>query len=264
MEEALDSAASLIRRTVEAHGATAVGVIGSPHLTNEESFYLARLARESIGTPHLDLVVPLGPADDFLIKAEKAANGRGSRAAGVAPGPGGKDAKAMLAACAAGEIRLLFVVGSGDLRLVLGEEQVDAALGGLEHLIVQDVAHSPLTERASVVLPGLTFAEKDGSFTNHAGRVQRIRKAIEPLEGLLDDGEIFAQLAAFLREGHARGAHFDPRKAFRELASAVPQYAGLELDGLSSLGRPGRETPQAQNVGAGPAASGRARTAPAG
>ncbi|HYC21465.1 MAG TPA: 2Fe-2S iron-sulfur cluster-binding protein [Candidatus Bathyarchaeia archaeon] len=238
IDDAIESAAALLRQTLDAHGPQAIGVIGSPHLTNEESFRLARLVREAIGTPNFDLVVPLGKSDDFLIKAEKAANARGARDVGVAPGAEGKDAAAMLAAAAASELKLLFVVGSGDVVGVLGEEAVDRALGGLASLIVQDVLPSRMTERADVVLPGLTWAEKDGSFTNHAGRVQRIRKAIAPVAESLSDGEIFTRLHARLRAEGARDATFEPRAALSEVASAVPRYQGLSFDRLGSLGVP--------------------------
>jgi NADH-quinone oxidoreductase subunit G len=238
IDDAIESAAALLRQTLDAHGPQAIGVIGSPHLTNEESFRLARLVRDAIGTPNFDLVVPLGASDDFLIKTEKAANGRGSRDVGVKPGPDGKDAAAMLAAAATSELKLLFVVGSADVVSVLGEEAVDRALGGVANLIAQDVLPSRITERADVVLPGLTWAEKDGSFTNHAGRVQRIRKAIDPVAESLSDGEIFSRLHALLRAESARSAEFEPRAALNEVASAVPRYQGLSFDRLGSLGVP--------------------------
>ena len=60
----------------------------------------------------------------------------------------------------------------------LGMQRLERAIDRLECLIVQDLFRSPLAERAHVVLPSLTFAEKTGTFTNYAGRVQRLRRAI--------------------------------------------------------------------------------------
>jgi NADH-quinone oxidoreductase subunit G len=246
---AVEEAARRIRAAVEAHGAGAVALIGSAHLTNEECYRLVGL-RDAIGTPHLDLVVRLGDSDDFLIKAEKAANARGARDVGVRPAPGGKTAAEILAACAAGGIRLLYVVGSADLLTVQGEESALRAIGKVETVIAQDSNRSPLTDRAHIVLPGLTWAEKDGTFTNHAGRVQRIRRAMTPHEGTLSDGEIFVRLAARVKDGRASSAAFEARATFAEIAAAVPAYRSMTLNELGSHGLPQRAAAEPLTAGA--------------
>jgi NADH-quinone oxidoreductase subunit G len=226
-----------IRATVETHGAASVAMIGSAHLTNEECYRLVGL-RDAIGTPHLDLVVRVGESDDFLIKAEKAANARGARDVGVRPAAGGKAAAEILDACATGEIKLLYVVGSADLLAVHGEESVLRALEKVDTLIVQDSNHSALTDCAHIVLPGLTWAEKDGSFTNHAGRVQRIRRAMMPPEGTLTDGEIFVRLAAWVKDGKSPAAGFDASATLAEIAMTLPAYRDVTLNGRGSRGLP--------------------------
>jgi NADH-quinone oxidoreductase subunit G len=231
----VEEAARRLRATIQAHGAGAVALIGSAHLTNEECYRLVGL-RDAIGTPHLDLVVRQGDTDDFLIKAEKAANARGARDVGVHPGAGGKAAGEVLAACAAGAIKALYVVGSADLLAVHGEESVLTALGTVETVIVQDSNRSALTDRAHIVLPGLTWAEKDGSFTNYAGRVQRIRRAMTPPAGALDDGEIFVRLTSWVKDGKAPAAGFDPHATLAEIAVKVPAYRDVTLNGLGSYG----------------------------
>ena len=97
-DQALDEVAARLRAVIDEHGAEAVGILGSGRLTNEEQYHLAALARDSIGTPHVGVVVPLGEADGFLIQAEKVANARGAREMGVVPGDGGKDVAAIVAA----------------------------------------------------------------------------------------------------------------------------------------------------------------------
>ncbi len=239
LEIALGAAADRLRAAIAEHGPGSVAVLGSPHLTNEECLRLVQLVR-ALGTPHFDMIVPMGPGDDFLIKPEKAANARGARTIGVGPGEGGKDAQAILAACAAGEIRVLLVVGSRDVAAALGDDGVAGLAEKLDALIVVDANSSPLTERATVVLPGLTWAEKDGSFTNHAGRVQRIRKAIATTPGAAPDGEIFQRLASLVR-GETKPSAFDPAATLEELAQAVPAFAGMSFATLGSLGLPLRE-----------------------
>jgi predicted molibdopterin-dependent oxidoreductase YjgC len=129
---------------------------------------------------------------------------------------------------------VLFVVGSIDVVRVMGEDAL-ASLGDGCALIVQDATRSPLTDRARVVLPGLTWAEKDGSFTNHAARVQRIRQAVEPPPGLVCDGTIFTRLHALIRADKPVG-EFDPRTVLQEIAATVPAYAGLTFERLGSRG----------------------------
>lgn len=242
---AVEEVARRIRAMVEAHGAGSVAMIGSAHLTNEECYRLVGL-RDAIGTPHLDLVVRLGETDDLLIKAEKAANARGARDVGVRPAAGGKAAAEILDACAAGEIKILYVVGSADLLAVHGEESVLGALAKVGTLVVQDSNRSALTDRAHIVLPGLIWAEKDGSFTNHAGRVQRIRRAMTPPEGTLTDGEIFVRLTALVKDGKLPAAGFDASATLAEIAMTVPAYREVTLNGLGSRGLPQRAPVDAQ------------------
>lgn len=232
VDEAIAVAAAILRASLAEHGPGSVAVVVSPRLTNEELFRLGRIVRDVVATPHVDLVVPLGDSDDLLIKAEKVANARGARDLGIGPGEGGRDLAGILAACAAGEIRVLWVIGSDDLLAVAGPSAVDPAVAKLDALIVQDTNRSSLTERATVLIPGWVWAEKDGSFTNHAGRVQRIRRAIEPPPGLVVDGEVFARIGAALGAADP----FEARKEFDLLAQTVPKYAGMTLARLGSQG----------------------------
>lgn len=249
IDEAIAAAVAALRAAVTEHGPGSVAIVVSPRLTNEELSRLGRLAREGVATPHLDLAVPLGAADDFLIKAEKVPNARGARDLGLAPGDGGRDLAGILAGCAAGEIRALWVIGSDDLAAAAGQGDVEAAVAKLDALIVQDTNRSALTERAHVVLPGCVWAEKDGSFTNHAGRVQRIRRAVEPPPGLVVDGEIFARVGAAFGAAEA----FDPRAELERIAGAVTGYSGLTLSRLGSQGIAAEAAPVGGESGSAPA-----------
>ena len=174
----------------------------------------------------------MGRADDFLIKAEKAANGRGARDLGLAARPTDTPLAAIREGISAGTIRGLFVTGT-DVWELWGEE-APSLFGRLEILVVQTPNHHPLVDLAHVVLPGLTFAEKNGTFTNVAGRVQRIHRAIDP--GVQpSDGDIFLQLARRLGMELAPGA-FDPRAIFGEITRHVPTYGTLAWDTLGPLG----------------------------
>jgi predicted molibdopterin-dependent oxidoreductase YjgC len=115
----------------------------------------------------------------------------------------------------------------------LAPEGLAAILGRLELLIVQTLRLDPRLARATVVFPTTTFAEKDGSFTNHAGRVQRIFKAIETAPGWLSDGEVFTRLLTALDGGERR---FDPEAMWEPIRRAHPRFAGISLEALGAGG----------------------------
>jgi len=224
-DEALAAVAGYLRDA--ARSGAGAAAIASPHLTNEESFRFSQLLK-MCGVTETAVAVRMGRSDDFLIKPEKAANARGARDMGL----GASSVSQILEAATERRISTLYLCGSdvldGDPALL------ERALTGVEHLIVQDVAPSLLTERAEIVLPSLTFAEKIGTFTNHAGRVQAIHRAIEPADGQPCDGEIFSRLLGLLGEGHWT---FDPRAVLaEEIASNVPAYAGLTFDAVGAGG----------------------------
>ncbi len=73
--------------------------------------------------------------------------------------------------------------------------KVKEELKHLDLLVVQDIFLSETAELAHVVLPGVSFAEKDGTFTNTERRVQRVRQAIEPLGNARPDWQIICDLS---------------------------------------------------------------------
>lgn len=235
--EALEAVAVGLRTIIERHGASAVGLIASPHLTNEELFRLRQLAL-ALGVENVDCAVETGSQDNFLIKAEKAANATGARRLGLQPQGAGLDLNGMLEAATTGKLRALYLCGD-DVARVVDADLLDRALSGVEVLVVQDLFLSPLAERAHVVLPSLSWAEKTGSFTNFAGRVQQIHRAVAPPEGQPCDGEIFTRLLA---AAGASPAGFDAAAVLGEIAEEMPAFAGL---GFSKLGALGRNLPAA-------------------
>ncbi|MGH7895994.1 MAG: molybdopterin-dependent oxidoreductase, partial [Candidatus Binatia bacterium] len=237
-EDALDEAARRLGALARTGGGGALAAIVSPHLTNEELFVLARLIAGGLRTMQRDVAIRLGDADDFLIKAEKAANGSGARALGLAAARGEVDLAAIRAGIEAGAIRGLYVIGT-DVWELWGEGST-SIFAKLETLVVQTANTHPLLAHADVVFPGLTFAEKEGSFTNFAGRVQRIHRALDPGEQPVD-GEIFLQLGRRLGMEIPPGL-FDPAAVFAEIARTVPCYRGLSWHALGSRGLPTTES----------------------
>ena len=108
------------------------------------------------------------------------------------------------------------------------------ALEGLEFLVVQDIFMSETARVADVVLPAASFAERDGTFTNTERRVQRVRKAIEPIGDSKTDWWIICQLAQ--RMG---GKGFDfthPYQIMDEITRLTPSYGGISYERLENGG----------------------------
>ena len=125
------------------------------------------------------------------------------------------------------DIRALYVMGANPMRHA-GQFPPD-----LEFLIVQDILLTETAQQADVVLPAVTFAEKDGSMTNVDHHVQAICHALRPLPGAKADWEILIALANHL--GH-KWTYASPQEILLEIAGTNPFYAGLTWEGLRPHG----------------------------
>ena len=129
----------------------------------------------------------------------------------------------------AGGVKALYVLGANPARHVADS----AALEHVEFLIVQDLFLTETAQRADVVLPAVSYAEKDGSFTNTERCVQAVRRAMIPLPGARADWEILLGVARALNLGWTyRG----PSDMLAEIGRTVPIYAGLTRRALRTTG----------------------------
>ncbi len=229
-EEAMARAAEAIAALTTRHGGAALGALVSPHLTNEENFCFGELMRAA-GVRRAAMAVRRGKADDFLIKAEKAPNARGVREMHLVDGPDDGLGE-LVRAAEAGELKGLYVC-SADMLEQLAPERLETILRPLELLIVHALRSDSRLAGATVVFPSTTFAEKDGSFTNHAGRLQRIFKAIDTPPGWLCDGEIFTRLLGTVGE---EARTFNLEAVWELMRREIPAFAGLSLQTLGADG----------------------------
>jgi len=232
-----DDALERLTAALGRHGPEAVGIVASPDLSNEDLYVLAELARLLKG-PHLDFRVPPrepGVDDRLLIRADKHPNTRGAEV--CLGGPGGLDARGMLAAAAAGRIRLLWVLHHDLLASAWPEADVRAALGGVETLVFQGPLGNPVAAAAHLVLPSAAYAERDGTFTNFQGRVQRFRAALAPLGEARPDWEILARVGRSLGAAGPAFAAERAERVFAALAAAVPGFAGMSYRSLADRGQ---------------------------
>ncbi|MEJ7623346.1 MAG: molybdopterin-dependent oxidoreductase [Pyrinomonadaceae bacterium] len=120
--------------------------------------------------------------------------------------------------------------------LIGGSMQDATALAGKDFVVVQEMFLTETCDHADVVFPAASFAEVDGTYTNNAGNVQRVRKAIEPLHQSKPDWMITALIA---REMGFEIVHeWAPSAVFRSLADEVPAYNGLRYPALKDESAP--------------------------
>src|SRR5262249_51097625 len=111
-----------------------------------------------------------------------------------------------------------------------------AALAGAETVVFQGTNANEASAAAHVVLPSAAYVERDGTFTNFEGRVQRFRAALDPLGEARPDWEILARLGgARGLTGPVAGAE-RAEQVFQALAAAVPAFAGMSYRGLGDHG----------------------------
>jgi len=140
----------------------------------------------------------------------------------------------MFEAADKGQIKAVYVIGENPVLSDPDASHVKEALKALEFLVVQDIFLSETAQLAHVVLPSASFAEKDGTFTNTERRVQRIRKAIEPIGDAQPDWRITSQIAQ--RMG-GRGFDFEhPSQIMDEIANLAPAYGGITYRRLEAGG----------------------------
>jgi formate dehydrogenase alpha subunit len=133
----------------------------------------------------------------------------------------------------AGEIKALYIMGENPMISDPDINHTEKALKNLGFLVVQDIFLTETARLADVVLPGVSFAEKDGTFTSTERKVQRVRKAIEPLGSSRPDWKIITELSSHL------GYKMDypsPREVMDEIAKLTPSYGGISYDRLERGG----------------------------
>lgn len=119
---------------------------------------------------------------------------------------------------------------------VAGSLQNASLLLGKEFVVVQELFETDTTNHADVVFPAASFAEVDGTFTNNAGNVQRVRKSIDPVHQSKPDWMITALIARAM--GSDLGFELSATGLFKAVVEAVPAYEGLRYPVLKDESDP--------------------------
>ena len=139
----------------------------------------------------------------------------------------------MLSGLVEGSVKALYVLGENPIVSDPDTNHVKKALEKAELLVVQDIFLTPTAELAHVVLPGTSFAEKEGTFTNTERRVLRVRKAIEPVGDSRPDWQIIQELSN--RFGYSM-EYDSPEAIMNEIAGLTPSYGGIRYERLEGEG----------------------------
>jgi formate dehydrogenase alpha subunit len=162
------------------------------------------------------------------------------------------------------KIKAVYLMGENPVLSDPDAKHVEEALKKLDFLVVQDIFLTETARLADVVLPGASFAEREGTFTNTERRVQRVRKAIDPVGDSRPDWQIICQMA---KQMGATGFDFtSPSEIMDEIAELTPSYGGISYARLENGGLqwpcPDREHPGTKYLHAEKFTRGRGKFAP--
>lgn len=136
-----------------------------------------------------------------------------------------------------GGIKGLFLFGEDPVRTDPDTHHVIRALEALEFFVVDDLFMTETAKLADVILPGRSYAEKEGTFTNTERRVQRVRKAVDIAGDTKLDTDIFIEVMN--RMGYEQ-PRLTAAEVMDEIAEVTPTYGGMSharLDGEAAAGR---------------------------
>jgi len=156
-----------------------IAALGSAFAANEDNYVFAKLIKH-IGITNVDLMphVYPGSEDNLLVKADKTPNSLGARETGIHPDGNGLNFEGIIKGIREGTIKVLYSLDEH----IAYDPQVKEAMRMLDLFIVHASLESETTDLADIIFSTATYAEKNGTFINCEGHVQRIRPAVVPLD----------------------------------------------------------------------------------
>ena len=230
-------------RLVAKKSPRSIAAVFSPWMTCEEAYLLASWLKKLSPQVRLTLgPIPVVGEDDrypknwrgepleptkFTIRAEKCPNRLGVAAVLSHFQSIREDFSSIFNAARAGELQAAYVVGGGPPGWLSSDEV--KALAQVPLLVAQDILRSELTNAAQVVLPGASFAEKEGTYVNHAGLAQMILRSVHPVAEGYNDCRIFMEISQ--REGL-----FNARVMRKEIAEQISAFRPIASGDLGEYG----------------------------
>jgi NADH-quinone oxidoreductase subunit G len=234
IEVGWDEAIARVVSELKSFKKSEIAGIGSAFGTNEDNYVFQRFMKEIVGTKNIDFLAheKEGDEDSLLLRSDKTPNSLGTRLVGVKPHENGAGFAGILKGIEDGSVKALYVLEDD----IASNPNIAAVLQNLELLIVHSSVRNTTTELADIVLSCSTYAEKNGTFTNYEGRVQRIRPAVATAEhDRARDGFAMSRWDKFASHNDrwGRPAKRDVRPSWRIL-TAVANAMGAKLRFTSS------------------------------
>ena len=137
----------------------------------------------------------------------------------------------MIDAALDGTFKGLYVQGEDIVQSDPGTQHISAGLAAMECVVVQDLFLNETASYAHVFLPGSSFLEKDGTFTNAERRISLVRKAVPPMAGLAD-----WEVTVALSNALGYPMHYNhPSEIMDEIARLTPTFAGVSFEKIDRL-----------------------------
>jgi formate dehydrogenase alpha subunit len=133
-----------------------------------------------------------------------------------------------------GAVKGMYIMGENPMLTDPNQNHTREALQRLDFLVVQDIFPTDTTDLADVILPGVAFAEKSGTFVNSDRRVGRVRKAVAPPGEARQDWQVILELAR--RMGGPAMSYQDESEIFNEIAAVTPIMAGISYERIDQEG----------------------------
>lgn len=218
IEQSVGDALAIAVERLSSSDASTWAVVLSAGLTNEDLYLARRIFAEKLGIKAVFIgPTPEGSSDDLLRRADKNPNTAGAKALGIAT-----------EVPDLASVKNVWAIGHDVIANVPG-----LANRSLDTLIFQGTNICATSDAAVVVLPSATCFEKEGTFTNEDGRVQRLWQAMLPLDESLSDLEMLQRIGQALDVELPAGRAGD---VFDALAASESAFSGLTFDGLGEQG----------------------------
>ena len=233
-------------RDAARQGTDSVGLISSAELSNEELFLVGRIfgsggsgGRDGLQLANLDFPErPQPPVvyPKFTIEGDRNPNTRGARLLGGSAGKGGRSVADILRAAAEGRIQVLVFLRGGSPETFGDPAIVARALDRAGLVVVMDYVASAVSDLADRELPRVSHLDKQPTYVNSQGRVQRARKVFTLRGDTREDWRVLQDLGTAL--GVLTETDPSPESIFDRIARTVPAFAGLSYTALGDLGAP--------------------------
>jgi formate dehydrogenase major subunit len=133
-----------------------------------------------------------------------------------------------------GRLKAMWIIAEDVVQTDPNTLKVKEALSALDLLVVQEIFMTPTAEMAHIILPGASFLEKSGTFTNGERRIQKVQAVVAPLPGTKVDGQIVVEMMN--RMGYPQ-PDYDPETLLDEISQIVPFFAGVKWKELGENGK---------------------------